>query len=312
MQYRCLPGTELRVSQLGLGTVQLGMPYGLGLLDPPADEECERLLCRALDLGINYFDTAASYGRSEEVLGQALSGAHPEPVVATKVGVRGDAGTALTGAALRDHIEGSLLRSLRRLRLDRLDLVQIHNGDAETITDELLEIMDSMRNTGLVRFWGATTYGEEYPLAVLKAGQEHFATLQVAYNLLDRSLEARVIPQGRARGVALILRSIFLKGVLSDRWQHLPDHLSSLGAAAGMAAEVAAAAGISLSELALRFAVYNPGIAPHVAVVGTASIPELEANVSALNAGPLPQPVLAALESIAVEDAALLNPGNWQ
>ncbi len=79
-----------------------------------------------------------------------------------------------------------------------------------------------------------------------------------------------------------------------------------------MAAEVAAAAGISLSELALRFAVYNPGIAPHVAVVGTTSIPELEANVSALNAGPLPQPVLAALENITVEDAALLDPGNWQ
>ena len=255
--------TGLEVSRLGLGTVQLGMPYGLGLAEPPPDEECIGLVHRALELGITYFDTASAYGRSEELLGRALLAADPPPVVATKVKLcRARGEPVLHGVELERHIEGQLQHSLKRLGLERIDLVQIHYGVRAAVTDELLASMDRLTREGMVRFWGASTYGEESSVVVLGAGVGHFQTLQVAYSLLDRSLEERVIPMCRLAGTALIVRSVFLQGALSTRRSLLADHLRPLADAAARAADIACAGGMTLPEMALRFAAFSPGSAP--------------------------------------------------
>ena len=113
LEHRRLGATDLHVSPIGLGTVQIGMPYGIGKPAPPPDEKCISLLHRACEAGINYIDTAAGYGRSEELVGKAFARFTPKPVVATKVTLRKNQQDPenLRGAFLRKHIEESVLRS---------------------------------------------------------------------------------------------------------------------------------------------------------------------------------------------------------
>jgi len=309
MEYRQLGRTGLRVSGLGLGTVELGMPYGLGMPDPPVDQECIGLLHRALDQGITFFDTAAAYGRSEELLGRAFAGMADRPVVATKTTIRiRPEDPPLRGPGLRRHVEESVARSLSRLGLAVVELVQVHNSDGPFVSDELVEVMEDLRARGWVRCWGASTYGQADPVHVLENAKP-FGCLQVAYSALDRRLETGVLPDCRRRGIGVTLRSVFLKGVLSERYRVLPDRLEPLRQAAQQVEAVAVALGIPLSALALRFAAFSPWA--DVTLVGTASVGELTANLHAYAAGPLPAETVTTLQAVAVKDDGLLNPANW-
>ena len=300
----------MQVSPIGLGTVQLGMSYGIGKPSPPADDECVKLLHRACEAGINYIDTAAGYGRSEELVGKAFAEFTPQPIIATKVALRKNQQDPenLQGALLRQHIEESVLQSLKRLGSETLDLLQLHIASDRFIVPELLESMDNLSSRGLVRYWGASTYGQIAPMEVL-ASPERFYTLQVAYSILDRRQEDQVIPHCKEQGVGLVLRSVFLQGALSDRAYRLPDSLSGVRIPALKAAGIASSAGISLPALALRYAAFCPH--PCITLCGTSSIEEIEANIAAFEAGPLPPEVREELDALKINDDFLLNPGNW-
>lgn len=297
----------MRVSGIGLGSAQLGVRYGADPVDPPPASESIRLLRRAAELGISYFDTAPAYGDIEPVVGEALEPIEPRPVIATKLSIR-DGDSHLVGDALRHHLSVSVEDSLRKLRLECIDLMQIHSVIPPFVTDELLTGIDELTSSGKVRFWGVTTYGEEAPLEALTAGGR-FQTVQIAYSALDRTLERRVIPRLREEKVGLILRSMFLQGALSPVWRRLPEHLHDLRAACVQVEELAKEAGMSMSELALRFAAFQPE--PAVAVFGTLSSEEIESNVAFIESGPLPPDLLGALDDVTVEDETQLNPGTW-
>lgn len=310
MKCRFLGTTDLSVSALGLGTVELGMPYGLGNPAPPPDAECIYLLQWAFDHGICYFDTAAGYGRSEELLGRAFA-AHPaRPVIATKATLhRPEDGKLLQGKALAAHLENSVLRSLKNLGTQELDLLQVHApAKGAFISPELLEIMETFTQRGQVRYWGVSTYGSEQPRQALEYSQT-IRTVQVAHNLLDRTLADTIFPGCSALGVGLILRSVFLKGALSERLESLPEHLAPLKKAGLRARNLAAEMGISLSALALRYAASQSQA--QVVLVGTADLGELAGNLEVFGAGPLPAEIMARIETIDIADQALLNPGNW-
>lgn len=308
MRVTTLGSTGLKVSTLGLGTVELGMPYGLGKASPPDDEACIRLLHQAVDRGVCFIDTAAAYGRSEELIGRAFAG-RAGPVIATKVTLRDADGTPWTGARIGDQVRASIDRSRRLLEVDCLDLVQIHNADAVVTGDPvLIEVMQAHLQAGDVRNWGASTYGRQASMAVIDLGSP-LRTLQVAYSVLDRALEAEVFPSCHRVGAGLILRSVFLQGVLSERRHRLRQDLAPLRRAADAAAVVAAGLGQPLPAVALRFALFEAGA--HVTLVGTADPAELDVNVEAALAGPLPADAVAALRAIEVVDEDLLHPGNW-
>ncbi|MFA6109125.1 MAG: aldo/keto reductase [Candidatus Latescibacterota bacterium] len=309
METRLLGTTDLQVSRLGLGTVELGMPYGLGLPEPPDDDTCIRFLHQAYDAGITFVDTAAAYGRSEELIGRAFGGNSKRPVIATKVALRPAGSEArLHGTALKEHVEGSVRRSLARLQIPVLDLLQVHSADERFVDAEFLELAEDLTGRGLVRYWGASTYGETAPLEVLD-WPVVFRSLQVAYNLLDRRLDAQVLPRCRQQGVGVLFRSVLLQGVLSDRWQTLPPRLAPLQEAARLAAALAAQAGLTLAELAVRFTLHHP-VADTV-LFGSSRFDELQANLAAVDAGPLPANLMAAVATIQVNDPLLLHPGNW-
>lgn len=310
MHYATLGRTNLRLSALGLGTVQLGMAYGWDHQPPPPDHRAIGLIHRALELGINYIDTAAAYGHSESLVGRACAGLQCRPVIATKLSIRDSASAQLlTGQALRQSVEQTLCQSLQALGVDVLELVQLHSLDTRFATPELLDLLAQYCQRGWVRYWGVTTYSEEAPLDALEH-PELICALQIPYSALDRRMEHKVLPRAQAQGTGVVLRSIFLQGVLSQRLGSLPAALADLAPLAAPLLRLARDAGMELSELALRFAAFAPGA--HSAIFGTTSVSELEANIRAVEAGPLPPDLVAAIRAISVADATLLNPGNWK
>ena len=307
MEARILGPTDLRVSSLGLGTVELGIPYGIGQPPPPEDRLCLRLLHRARDQGVTYIDTAPAYGRSEELVGRAFPGSRGV-VVATKVSLRDDTGALLPPQLLSRAISGSVDRSRRRLSVETLDLLQIHNLGEGDLGEPLLAAMAEQVEAGRVRHWGVSTYGRRAPREVLRH-RRSIDVLQVAYSILDRTLEEEILPRCREQDVGVVVRSVFLQGVLSARRRDLGARLEPLRRAADAAGRVADGLGIGLPDLALRFAFHESRA--HVTLVGTAHPDELDANLRTLAAGPLPSDAVAELRRIHVEDESLLHPGTW-
>ncbi len=302
--------SNLHISTLGLGTVQLGMTYGYDSQPPPTDKEAVHLIRDAVANGINYIDTAPGYGRSEFLVGQACTGLDNPPIIATKLSIRNpDNGQYLTGLRLRRAMDDSLQNSLRQLRLDVLDLVQIHSISSRFTTPELFDLLAEFKAKGLVRRWGVTTYGEEAPLDALD-NPDFFTSLQIPYNVLDRQMESRVLHRAKEQGVGVVLRSVFLQGVLSHRLQTLPDHLAPLQTLIAPLARLARKANVDLGQLALRFAAFSPWA--DSTIFGTTKISELHDNLRTIQAGPLPDDLLDELNRIEIADPTMLNPGNWQ
>ncbi|MEN9934129.1 MAG: hypothetical protein RLZZ387_708 [Chloroflexota bacterium] len=306
MQYRRLGRTGLQVSEIALGTVELGLDYGIPSGDHlrPSYAEAEALLHRALDLGINYIDTARAYGESEAVIGRALCGRRRAFVLASKVvlppGVDDD--------QLRQSIVDSVSASLKALRTDTIDLLQVHSATAEQIRrGAVTAALEDLRRAGLIRYLGATTYGEEAALAVIEDGR--FDCLQVAYNLLDRRLEQHVLPLAQQADIGVVVRSVLLKGVLTHRAGALPDALEELRSAAARLDAIAAAEGVSLPALAYRFVLDHAAVS--AALVGTAHIAELELACSYAELLPAAQRLFERARAVSVHDVRLLDPSAW-
>jgi len=219
MEYVRLGPTGLKVSRICLGCMSLGNEREW-MVD---GEGAKQVLKRAWDLGVNFFDTANVYsdGRSEEILGEFLSGSREEAVVATKV--RGEMGPKANQQGLsRAHIMWQVGESLRRLKTDHIDLYQIHRWDYETPIEETLSTMTDLVRNGQVRYIGASSmWAWQFAKALYTSdmeGYERFVSMQDMYNLLYREEEREMIPLCRAEGVALIPWSPTAAGFLSGKY----------------------------------------------------------------------------------------------
>ncbi len=201
MQFRRLGASGLRVSAIGLGC----NPFGNEVDAPTA----RTIVDRAMELGVNYFDSADSYyeGRSEEYLGAALKGRRQDVIVATKFGNRVGSGPNDAGAS-RHHIIASCEASLRRLQTDYIDLYQVHTPDRETPVDETLEALNALMRQGKVRYIGCSNYFEWEVVEAMWVARSHgwqsFVTCQDFFNLLYRDVEKRFVPMVLKYGLGLI------------------------------------------------------------------------------------------------------------
>jgi aryl-alcohol dehydrogenase-like predicted oxidoreductase len=201
VQFRRLGASGLQVSAIGLGCNPFGNEVDV--------DTARRIVDRAIELGVTYFDSADSYysGRSEEYLGHALKGRRQQVIVATKFGNRVGEGPNDVGAS-RHHIIASCEASLRRLQTDVIDVYQVHTPDRSTPIDETLEALNSLIRQGKVRYIGCSNYYEwEVVEAIWTArerGWDSFVSCQDFYNLLYRDVEKRFVPMVRKYGLGLI------------------------------------------------------------------------------------------------------------
>jgi 1-deoxyxylulose-5-phosphate synthase len=313
VEYCTLGRTGLRVSALALGTVELGLDYGIaapGEFGRPSEAEAIRLVHTALDAGINLIDTARAYGESEALLGQALRGRRAQIVLASKVRTQRDDGSSAGGEELRHMMQQSLETSLRLLQTDYLDLWQIHNVDPALLAhhDVIAEVFETARRNGKIRAVGGSTYGVEAPLAALES--DLFDMLQVTYSVLDQRLADRFFPLAAEHNVGVLVRSILLKGALTSRGDYLPDHLAALRDRSRQFRSSIAESSLSASpvQAAIAFGLAHPHI--HSVLVGVRSEWELREALGAI-AVRLPDALIEQLYALRLDDAELLNPGTW-
>lgn len=219
MEYRSLGRTGVQVTSLCLGCMMFGRRTG-------ADDSIA-IIDRALDAGINFFDTANVYarGQSEEVTGTALksNGKRQRVVLATKVhGRMADDDPNAYGNSRR-HIVEQCEASLRRLQTDYIDLYQIHRPESDTPIDETLRALDDLVRAGKVRYIGTSTFGAWQVVESLwvskELGLNRFISEQPPYNILDRRIERELVPMAQTFGVGLIPWSPIAGGLLSGKYR---------------------------------------------------------------------------------------------
>lgn len=305
---RILGRTGLEVSEIGLGTTEIGYVYGIGPRDLPGEDEVIDFLHRVVDMGVTFIDTGHFYGAAEDRIGKSGIAQKPGVIVSTKCGHILDRGETVSDEDLARMFREEVEESMRKLKLDVLPLVQIHGGSAERIKDgSIVRPLQVLKDEGKVQFFGISTRGEEAPLAAIESG--FFDTLQLAYSILDQRMNARVFEEAKKKNIGIINRSVLLKGALTPAAQYLAPELTDLRRNSDAALQIAQELGTTLPELAVRFALSNDAV--HVVLVGSNKLKNIESAVHAATEGRLPEDVLEKLRALAVSDVQQIDPKNW-
>lgn len=309
MQYRALGDSDLEVSAIGFG----GWPMGGHRYGGSNDDEEVGAVRRALDTGINLFDTASGYGlgHSETVLGWALKGRWDDVVVVTKTGICWEeASQRFVRDSRPEQIQEQCEASLRNLGTDRIDVYLIHWPDPDTQMDVTMRAMENLQDAGKIAYVGVSNF----PPALMDQARAvvSIITNQVGYHMLDRRNADQIIPYCAANEIGVMAYGSLAHGVLTgaftedpqfddDDWRksgyafglplfhprHLPATLEAVDEVTG----AAASAGLTTSQLALRWVLEEPAIS--TALVGFRNAEEVDSAVAALESE-LPNGVLDA------------------
>ena len=325
MEYQNLGGSGLRVSRVCLGAMTFGSPTWRDWVLP--EEESRPFFERALDVGINFFDTADMYslGASEEIVGRALAEltTRDKVVIATKAYFPMGDGPNDQGLS-RKHLLHAVDASLRRLGTDYIDLYQIHRFDPKTPVAETLDALDQIVRSGKVRYLGASSMFAWQFATMLHTSDQHgwarFVSMQNHYNLVYREEEREMLPLCQAEGIGVIPWSPLARGFLAGNRRRLTDdpgqtprartddfakgmyYADSDFAIVDRLLDVAGRRGVSPARLAMAWLLKQPGVtAP---IVGTTKIEHLDDAVAALDIT-LDDAECVALEELYVPHAVL-------
>lgn len=316
MDYVKLGRTGLDVSRICLGCMSFGGTESPGIQWGIDEAASRQIVRRALELGINFFDTANVYsgGASEEILGRALKdfGRREELVVATKVNGPMRAGPNAKGLS-RKSIMTEVERSLGRLGTDYIDLYIVHRWDPVTPIEETMEALHDIKKAGKVRYLGASSMAAwQFQKALYvaeKNGWTRFASMQNHYNLIQREEEREMLPLCRAEGVALTPYSPLASGRLSRPWGEASrrsetDQPARLKYDASVEndrlvaerlAALAEARGATRAQVALAWLLRKEPVA--APILGVTKLSQLEDAVGAVSLG-LSDGEIAALEEL--------------
>ena len=326
MHYRRLGSSDLTVSVLGLGTTGWGAHREFGDVD---GEGAARQVGVALDAGVNLFDTAETYGngRCEEMLGRALGLRRDEAIIATKTffGTGGEPdGVGLSGRNIRFSCDGSL----RRLKTDRIDLLQMHGWDGRVPLEETLSALDTLVRDGKVRYVGVSNWSAWHLMKALgiseRDGLPRFVGQQIYYSLQAREAEFELVPIALDQGVGILVWSPLGGALLTGRWRRgspppegtrrvlgWPDppiyDEERLWATIDVLVEIAEARGCGVPRIALAYLLHKPGVAS--LILGARTEDQLAENLRAAETSLEPEEMRRLDE---VSAPALSYPYWWQ
>jgi aryl-alcohol dehydrogenase-like predicted oxidoreductase len=296
MNYKKMGRTGLNVSQICLGA----MNYG----DPVSEADATRIVKSAIDIGVNFFDTADAYagGKSEEILGKALKGNRQTVVIATKVCGKTGPGANDSGLS-RAHILQAVEGSLKRLQTDYIDLYYAHTPDYETPIEETLRVMDDLIRQGKVRYIGCSNF-TAWQLCKARGlsdlhGLVRFECVQPPYNLLTRDIEMELLPLCADDGIGLCVYNPLAGEMLTGkheygkppaegRFTHKimgPGYMERYWSDKNFEAvdkikQLARAHGCSMPQFALAWVLNHETVTSVLS--GTLAIEQLQENISAI------------------------------
>jgi aryl-alcohol dehydrogenase-like predicted oxidoreductase len=347
MEHRQLGRSGLRVSALTLGTMGMGGQGKFANVGEIGVEEAKRQLDMCIDAGVNLIDTADVYsgGASEEILGQALEGRRDRLMVATKV--RFAMGDGPNDAGLsRHHVIAGLEASMRRLRADHIDLLQVHEWDGQTPLEETLDTLDTLVKSGRVRYIGCSNYTGWQLMKGLgiseRRGYERFVSQQIHYTPQAREAEFELVPAGLDQGVGILVWSPLAGGLLSGKYRrgqegpegsrHVTDwdeppvyDENALYDLIDVLVAVGDAHGVSAAQVTLAWLLARPGVtslvigarteeqlADNLAAAALELTDEEHARIEQASRPPLPYPLwhqlASASERLGDPDLAVLRP----
>ncbi|KEZ77904.1 aldo/keto reductase [Salinisphaera hydrothermalis] len=317
MEYRQLGNSGLKVSKLTLGTMTFGGQGNMAKVGNTDVSGARTMVDKALDAGINTFDTANMYsgGASEEILGQALGDKLNDVLIATKV--RFPMGDGVNDRGLsRFHIREQLEASLKRLGRDHIDLYQMHQWDGITPLEETLETFDTLVRHGKIRYYGISNFSAWHAMKVQAiCEREGFIkpiSQQIHYTAQAREAEYELMPAAVDSGLGTMIWSPLAGGLLSGKYRRDADKPEGTRFSEGWQeppisdetrlfdiietlVEVGDAHGVSAAQVALAWILTRPGVT--TAVIGARKEHQLDDNLAAANLE-LTDDEIAAIEQV--------------
>ncbi|SCB85733.1 Predicted oxidoreductase [[Bacillus] enclensis] len=296
MEKRQIGTSDLSVSKIGLGCMSLGTD----------ETHAKEIVQTALENGINYFDTADLYdfGRNEEIVGSALKDVRDDVIIASKVGNRwNDVEDGWRWDPSKEYIKSAVKDSLSRLKVDYIDLYQLHGGTIEDNFEESIEAFEELKEEGYIREYGISSIRPN----VIKRFLSHSSaqSVMMQYSLLDRRPE-EWMDLLEEHQVSIIARGPLAKGLLSDKMlSKASDKIRKDGYLDYSYAELEEALGAirskasdtrSMNELALQYDLARRGVAS--VIPGASSTRQLKENIDAVNRPPLSPDELKLLEQL--------------
>jgi aryl-alcohol dehydrogenase-like predicted oxidoreductase len=314
LNLRTLGQSTMAITPVGIGTAPIGSTPEWWVNWGPQDEgEAIRAIQTAVDLGVNWVDTAPFYGwgRAERIVGEALRGRREQVCVFTKVGTlpdgQGGSREDLSPASIRSEVESSL----RNLRTDHIDLYQFHDPDPTTPIEESWATMQALIQQGKVRFGGLSNHPVDLIERARAVGP--VTAIQHQYNLLERAIERDVLPYSQAHGIGVLCWSPLASGFLTDgfalealapedfrrRHRYAQEPAATrLRQVRAALAEVAREAGRTLTELAIAWVLRHPAVTG--AIIGIRNEREAQA-MTRLPGWQLTEQQIAAVERALAE-----------
>ena len=302
MELRLLGKSGLEVSVISFGTMTLGGEGRFAAMGNVQAEEARRLIDICIEAGVNLIDTADvySFGKSEEVLGEALGARRKDILIATKAFVKIEPGTNKAGLSRRHLIE-ACENSLRRLRTDYIDLYQAHNFDSLTPLEETMRAFDDLVRAGKIRYFGSSNYSGWHLMKALAISDRHgwtrYISQQINYSLAARDVEHELVPLGLDQGVGVMAWSPLQFGLLSGKFrrgQGKPAEIAAQHAGGSgehrrgarvqhidVLDEIANARGVSVAQVALNWVMRKPGV--DTVIIGARNEKQLRDNLASAN-----------------------------
>lgn len=311
MKKRFLGNTGIEVSEIAFGSVEIGMPYGIGVkskTDMLSEDGAIELLNKALDSGINFFDTARMYGNSEQIISKAFNHRRNEIVICTKCRhLRDQNGELPKNSEINKTILNSFNESLNALQTDFVDIYMLHQVDKEILeNEEIANTFINLKRDGKIKTTGISTYTIEETKKAIELGI--WDVIQLPFNLMDQR-QASLFEQAQQKGIGIVVRSILLKGLLSDRGKNLHTALKNVEKHIEKYDDLLDHINLSLPELAIKFGLSFPEVS--AVLVGLDKTAYLKHTLKAANGFYLNKEVLEKAKDLSYSDPDFLNLPYW-
>lgn len=294
----------MKKKQIGTSNLFVS-PVGLGCMSlQPNSRESEYILDKAVDLGVNYFDTADLYdfGKNEELLGRVLATKRTDVMIATKVGNEwNNSKTSWSWNPTKSYIKDAVKNSLQRLQTDYIDLCQLHGGTIDDPIDEAIEAFEELTKEGLIRYYGLSSIRPNVIKEYVK--KSNIVSVMMQYSLLDRRPEPEILPLLNKHKISVITRGPMAKGLLTENFQDKlaeTDYLSysnrELQQTLPKLKQWSHDYGYHFHELALLYCLASKAVS--AVVPGASSLNQLQENLAALDKPLLSEQQLSELQSL--------------